>query len=215
MTIKSLHLPTSVKPLAVIIRIIKALRKKRRATLLVTAGFMFLGLLSSNAQDSFRLTDGEMMGNVQKPGGSFDPKKIVNIKSPYNGSGTIGSSGSLSTKSNCSYKNKTVISAATAQQKLADEQANDISVVSVNVYKNPTDRDLTIDMQFSNAIIDVCTVEVRNLVGQVITSEQVSVAHGHLYHEVSFKNRQPDGMYMISVIAGGSRFNEQIIIHND
>jgi uncharacterized membrane protein len=99
--------------------------------------------------------------------------------------------------------------------KLADEQVNDMRVTAVNVYPNPTARDFTIDMQFSNVAIDACTIEVRNLVGQVIRSEKVAVVGGHLFHEVSFKELMPDGLYLISVVAGGSLFNEQLVINND
>lgn len=99
--------------------------------------------------------------------------------------------------------------------KFAYEDTQDISVILVNVYPNPATTGFTVNMQSSNTGIDACVIEVRNLIGQLIILERVPVSDGHMYREVSFKDPIPNGMYMTSVIAGGSHFNKQLIIQND
>lgn len=82
------------------------------------------------------------------------------------------------------------------------------STTAFNVFPNPNDGQFT--LQFTNAISDNYTIEVKNLLGQVIYSESLKI-NGNTNRNLNL-NSVDQGVYLLTVRSGSSETTSRIMI---
>lgn len=82
----------------------------------------------------------------------------------------------------------------------------------LSVFPNPTDGKFVIELELSDEITSDATIEVINLLGQVMQSQKTSIVKGKLQEEIQFSNEEAEGMYLVKVTTNEIEFTKQIIL---
>lgn len=96
-----------------------------------------------------------------------------------------------------------------------DEFGVGVSFINANsnqlsVFPNPTDGKFVIELELSDEITREATIEVINLLGQVMQSQKAAIAKGKLQQEIQFSKEEAEGMYLVKVTIGNNVFTAQI-----
>jgi hypothetical protein len=92
---------------------------------------------------------------------------------------------------------------------LESENAN---VVSMKIYPNPADRNVTIDMEFENSVNQSCTIRITNTLGQVIDQKTTSVSGNSLVEQISLSDEITAGLYTVTLIVNGNAYHQQLVV---
>jgi hypothetical protein len=79
------------------------------------------------------------------------------------------------------------------------------------VYPNPTSGEFNINMNLS-ASVNTADIVIVNMIGDVVYSNNTSIANGILNASVNLQNATA-GLYLVKIIAGGNEYNKQIVIN--
>ena len=82
----------------------------------------------------------------------------------------------------------------------------------VQSYPNPTKGNFTIEMKISDSIDQNITLEIINVVGQVVHRQIPNSVNGYIRHEVELDPSFPDGVYIIRITAGTQAYTNKIMI---
>ncbi|MBX7139967.1 MAG: T9SS type A sorting domain-containing protein [Chitinophagales bacterium] len=96
-----------------------------------------------------------------------------------------------------------------------DEFGVGVSSINTNtnqlsVFPNPTDGKFVIELELRDAITGEATIEVINLLGQIMQSQKVAMVKGKLQQEIQFSKEEAEGMYLVKVTIGDKIFTAQI-----
>ena len=96
-----------------------------------------------------------------------------------------------------------------------DEFGVGVSSINTNtnqlsVFPNPTDGKFVIELELRDAITGEATIEVINLLGQIMQSQKVAMVKGKLQQKIQFSKEEAEGMYLVKVTIGDKIFTAQI-----
>lgn len=80
----------------------------------------------------------------------------------------------------------------------------------LSVFPNPTDGKFVIELELRDAITGEATIEVINLLGQIMQSQKVAMVKGKLQQKIQFSKEEAEGMYLVKVTIGDKIFTAQI-----
>ena len=88
-------------------------------------------------------------------------------------------------------------------------------VGTVNVYPNPASTNLNVDINMNDQLDHEVTIQLVNMLGQVMISNQEVVSGGRIISTLNLGSELNDGIYTLRVIAGDQILSERVIINND
>jgi hypothetical protein len=83
------------------------------------------------------------------------------------------------------------------------------STPALSVFPNPTNGNFTIELKVNNQISDRATIEVINMLGQIVLSQNAELDKGKLQQEINLAN-VASGVYLVQVIANNKVYTKQI-----
>ncbi|HYV92290.1 MAG TPA: T9SS type A sorting domain-containing protein [Chitinophagales bacterium] len=102
--------------------------------------------------------------------------------------------------------------------RIEESTGNEISSVEFLLYPNPTGGHFTLNLKGYGEGIEEneeanepATIEVIDLLGQIIYSKNISVMHDELKKEISLDNPLPDGMYLVRVTLNDQVYSRQLL----
>lgn len=92
-------------------------------------------------------------------------------------------------------------------------EAVDEAILSqFSIYPNPTNGNFTIDLKFGEVLIANASLEVMNILGQVIYTKELSVNGYELMTDVTLDHSLDNGMYWVMVVINDKIFSKQLAI---
>ncbi|HYV92291.1 MAG TPA: MopE-related protein [Chitinophagales bacterium] len=95
--------------------------------------------------------------------------------------------------------------------KEASVEINKIPSSTLALSPNPSPGNFIIDLKFNEEVNDNGSIEVMNLVGQIVYSEKLAVTDGELKKEISLDHSLPGGMYLVKVMMNSKVYSSQLI----
>ncbi len=110
----------------------------------------------------------------------------------------------ISTGPGCSAVSKKTVVYSSC--KLSEE---DELISSFNLYPNPTTRAFTIDLSIGDEETSEATIQIINLLGQIVDEEKVLITQGLLQKEIQLSDKA-EGMYLVKMMVGERVYKSQI-----
>lgn len=80
-----------------------------------------------------------------------------------------------------------------------------------NIYPNPAANNFFIELNTSTEET-IATIEIFNLVGEEIYTQNAAVINGALQENIVLQNKIPSGLYLVKVTIGNQEFTKQLVI---
>ncbi|MBX7108650.1 MAG: T9SS type A sorting domain-containing protein [Chitinophagales bacterium] len=84
----------------------------------------------------------------------------------------------------------------------------------LSIYPNPTDGHFAVSLSLFNSFTGTSTVEVYNMLGQVVRSETVPVTDGELFSEMEIGEEMAATTYLLQIVADGQVFKQQVVVQH-
>lgn len=84
----------------------------------------------------------------------------------------------------------------------------------LRIYPNPTDGHFAVSLSLYNSYNGNATLEIFNMLGQVVQSETVPVTDGVLFKELTIGPNMAASTYLLQIIADGQVFKEQVVVQH-
>ncbi len=110
----------------------------------------------------------------------------------------------ISTGDECSAVSKKTVVYSSC--KLVEE---DEFISLFNLYPNPTAGAFTIDLSIGDDETSEATIQIINLLGQIVHQEKVLITQGLLQKEIQLSD-EAEGMYLVKVMVGDNVYSSQI-----
>ena len=92
------------------------------------------------------------------------------------------------------------------------QSADDALETTMNLYPNPAFNGIHIDAQFASQVSGEATMEIRNLLGEVIYSEKQQIIDGKYRSDISFDQRFSAGSYFARISFDDDRVMQQFLV---
>jgi post-segregation antitoxin (ccd killing protein) len=90
------------------------------------------------------------------------------------------------------------------------ENENNIAF-QLSVYPNPTNGNFNIELHLDEELNATARIEVINIMGDVVTTEEAEISEGTLRHTISMKPELPNALYFVKITVGDQIFFQRII----
>jgi len=104
------------------------------------------------------------------------------------------------------------ISFKTAAQKMDDLSGVETELLQMSVYPNPATDKLSIDIIANDANDHAAVIQLTNMMGQIVLSENDVVRGGHSLHTIVLNNDMSIGIYLLRVICDDQTIEKRVVI---
>ncbi|MBX7243567.1 MAG: T9SS type A sorting domain-containing protein, partial [Bacteroidia bacterium] len=95
---------------------------------------------------------------------------------------------------------------------ITDEENNNVDIVleaAISVYPNPNNGAFTVSAE--NILDETAKIEVMNMLGQVVYTQEVSTDNGLLSHEINLSNESTAGTYLVRITTKSGSYHTKFV----
>lgn len=99
----------------------------------------------------------------------------------------------------------------TVSQSCKDALTAPVAESTLQLYPNPNNGQFVVALQTGDDLTSTATIQIVNMIGQVVLDQQVTITDGTLSQEVNLTSDASSGMYMVRVIAGDHVYSGRVL----